>query len=128
MNNNGESKSRDSATKRKKIIGTTIGVVIFGGMSYVVFKQHCDIQALKKQNVKIESDIKILKEVVRGNVIHSMRESYKRKLRYAEGRLLNGITNDNVLSIKDIQLREEEIRFFSEQLENLDAAEKLISS
>ena len=56
-----------------------------------------------------------------------MRETYKRKLRYAEGRLASILSNE-IVSEKDINLRKEEIEFFSKQLEYIDAAEALLHS
>lgn len=120
MKTNKNLKEKGSKNKRITCVCVTTGVVIIGVMSCVIVKQQYDIN-------KNKADIKLLKEVMHGNVIHSLRETYKRKLRYAEGRLSSGIA-DNVMSIKDMQLRKEEIEFFSKQLENLDAAEALLGT
>ena len=129
-----EPKKRDSKRKNVIVVGTVIGVIVISGMSYVILRQQGSIRTLK-MNVKnltdmqnkTNADVKLLKEVLRGNVIHSLRESYKRKLRYHESRLVNGIA-DNVMTAKDIELRKEEIEFLSKQLENIDAAEALMDS
>ena len=118
MGNNRELKNRGSKNKRIAFACVATGVVVIGTMSCVIAKQQYDIN-------KNKADIKLLKEVMRGNVIHSLRETYKRKLRYAEGRLALGIS-DKVMSDKDIKLRREEIEFFSKQIENIDAAEALL--
>ena len=118
MKTNRDLKKRGSKNKRIACICVTTGVIIIGAMSCVIAKQQHDIN-------KNKADIKLLKEVMQGNVIHSLREAYKRKLRYAEGRLASGIA-DKVMSTKDINLRREEIEFFSKQIENIDAAEALL--
>ena len=56
-------------------------------------------------------------------MIHSLRQTYLRKLRYNEGKLKNSI---DIMTEKDIQMRKETIEFLSKQLEKLDEAEKLL--
>ena len=75
---------------------------------------------------KQAKDIAILKSVMNENVLSSLKSSLTRKLRYAEGRLNNALLNDNIISEADKLLREEEIEFFSKELEKITEAEKLL--
>ena len=110
-----------------------IGVLFIGGVVFVIVKQNGTIKQLKindakqaEEIAKQAKDIAILKSVMNENVLSSLKASLTRKLRYAEGRLNNALLNDNVISEADKLLREEEIEFFSKELEKITEAEKLL--
>ena len=116
---------QESKITRKRIIVAATGVIIIGGMAGVIIKQQGNIKTLTEKVAKTESDVKILKEVMHGNVLNSMKETYKRKLRYAEGRLAAGL-HDHVMSSEDAKMRKEEIEFFNKQIATIMAAESLL--
>lgn len=142
------SKFKELKQKVKDNKGKIIAGIIFIGGAYIIIKQCSDIKQLKindslkdeqiatliandaaKQEIinKQQGDINILKSVMNGTVLSNLRESAKRQLRYAEGRLNNALKNDNVISEVDERLRREEIDFFSKQIEKIDKAESMIS-
>lgn len=142
------SKFKELKQKVRDNKGKIIAGIIFIGGVYIIIKQCGDIKQLKindslkdeqiatliandtaKQEIinKQQGDINILKSVMNGTVLSNLRESAKRQLRYAEGRLNNALKNDNVISEVDEQLRREEIDFFSKQIEKIDKAESMIS-
>lgn len=142
------SKFKELKQKVKDNKGKIIAGIIFIGGVYIIVKQCGDIKQLKindslkdeqiatliandtaKQEIinKQQGDINILKSVMNGTVLSNLRESAKRQLRYAEGRLNNALKNDNVISEVDERLRREEIDFFSKQIEKIDKAESMIS-
>ena len=101
----------------------------------MIVKQNGTIKELKldisKQSDVIsnqQEDIDVLKSVMSKTVLSSLKDSVKRQLRYAEGKLNNALKNDNVISEADKKLREEEIEFFSQQLEKIFKAEELLSN
>lgn len=111
------------------------GIIFVSGVAYVIVKQNGTIKELKldisKQSDIIsdqQEDIDVLKSVMSKTVLSSLKDSVKRQLRYAEGKLNNAIKNDNVISEADKKLREEEIEFFSQQLEKIFKAEELLSN
>ena len=111
------------------------GIIFVSGATYVIVKQNGTIKELKldisKQSDVIsnqQEDIDILKSVMSKTVLSSLKDSVKRQLRYAEGKLNNALKNDNVISEADKKLREEEIEFFSQQLEKIFKAEELLSN
>ena len=111
------------------------GIIFVSGVTYVIVKQNGTIKELKldisKQSDVIsnqQEDIDILKSVMSKTVLSSLKDSVKRQLRYAEGKLNNALKNDNVISEADKKLREEEIEFFSQQLEKIFKAEELLSN
>lgn len=141
------SKFKGLKQKIKDNKGKIITGVIFIGGAYIIIKQCGDIKQLKindslkneqiatliandttKQEIinKQQEDISILKSVMNGTILSNLRETAKRQLRYAEGRLKNGL-KDNIISEVDQQLRREEIDFFSKQIEKIDKAESMIS-
>lgn len=142
------SKFKELKQKVRDNKGKIIAGIIFIGGVYIIVKQCGDIKQLKindslkdeqiatliandtaKQEIinKQQGDINILKSVMNGTVLSNLRESAKRQLRYAEGRLNNALKNDNVISEVDERLRREEIDFFSKQIEKIDKAESMIS-
>lgn len=142
------SKFKELKQKVKDNKGKIIAGVIFIGGAYIIIRQHGDIRQLKindslkseeintliandavKQEIinKQQEDINILKSVISETVLCNLKESTKRQLRYAEGRLNNALKNDNIISEIDKQLRRDEIKFFSEQIEKIEKAETMIS-
>ena len=117
------------------------GIIFISGVAYVIINQNnklrlqearinqqdLKIQNLKDINATQQKDIGILKSVMSGTVLSNLRDSTKRQLRYAEGRLRNGL-EDGTISAIDEQLRRDEIITFSKQLENIDMADKMISN
>ena len=117
------------------------GIIFISGVAYVIINQNnklrlqearinqqdLEIQNLKDINATQQKDIGILKSVMSGTVLSNLRDSTKRQLRYAEGRLRNGL-EDGTISAIDEQLRRDEIITFSKQLENIDMADKMISN
>ena len=111
------------------------GIILVSGVAYVIVRQNGTIKELKldisKQSDVIsnqQEDIDVLKSVMSKTVLSSLKDSVKRQLRYAEGKLNNALKNDNVISEADKKLREEEIEFFSQQLEKIFKAEELLSN
>ena len=111
------------------------GIIFVSGVTYVIVKQNGTIKELKldisKQSDVIsnqQEDIDVLKSVMSKTVLSSLKDSVKRQLRYAEGKLNNALKNDNVISEADQTLREEEIEFLSQQLEKIFKAEELLSN
>ena len=142
------SKFKGLKQKVKDNKGKIIAGIIFIGGAYIIIKQCGDIKQLKindslkdeqiatliandtaKQEIinKQQRDINILKSVMNGTVLSNLKESAKRQLRYAEGRLNNALKNDNVISEVDKKLRRDEIKFFSEQIDKIEKAEIMIS-
>ena len=111
------------------------GVSIIGGAAYIIMKQNntirClkgDIYNLKLENAEQQESIDILKEVMSGTVLSSLKASVKRQLRYAEGKLNNAMLNDSNMSEADKKLREEEVVFFGSVLEKIFKAEELLNN
>lgn len=128
------SKFKEFKQKVKDNKGKIItSVLVIGGVAFVIVKQNGIIKQLKINDAKQAEDIAkqakdiaILKSVMNENVLSSLKASLTRKLRYAEGRLNNALLNDNIISEADKLLREEEIEFFSKELEKITEAEKLL--
>ena len=128
------SKFKEFKQKVKDNKGKIItSILVIGGVVFVIVKQNGTIKQLKindakqaEEITKQAKDIAILKSVMNENVLSSLKASLTRKLRYAEGRLNNALLNDNVISEADKLLREEEIEFFSKELEKITEAEKLL--
>lgn len=145
-----ELKQKLKDNKYKIIMGT----ITIAGVAYVIYKQNGKISDMKiemkelqetivEKDVIITSnqgmilnqgmtiseqqkDIDILKHVMNGTVLNSLREATKRQLRYAEGRLANGLKSGTISST-DEQLRREEVEYFSKELEKIFEAEKLLT-
>ena len=128
------SKFKEFKQKVKDNKGKIItSLLVIGGVTFVIVKQNNELKRLlindakqTEELAKQAKDITILKSVMNENVLSSLKASLTRKLRYAEGRLNNALLNDNVISEADKLLREEEIEFFSKELEKITEAEKLL--
>lgn len=135
---------------RYKII---MGTITIAGVAYVIYKQNGKISNMKIEMKELQEtivekdviittnqemilnqgiiseqqkDIDILKHVMNGTVLTSLKESTKRQLRYAEGRLTNGLKSGTI-SAADEHLRREEVEYFSKELEKIFEAEKLLT-
>ena len=117
-----------------------LGCISVAGVIYVIVKQNDKIKLLES-NVKLLSDenetlsnnvetlnndVRVLKGVITENVLANMKQSLKRQLRYAEGRLNRGLS-DKVISEADIKLREEEIESIGKELLKIDEAYEVLS-
>ena len=129
MNKFEELKQKVKENKYKIILGT----ITIAGVVYVIASQNnkikiqdLKIKQLEENDIKQQNHINILKSVMSETVLCNLKESAKRQLRYAEGRLNNGL-KDGVISKADQELRREEIEFFSNQIENINEAIKIIS-
>lgn len=110
-----------------------LGTITIAGVVYVIVSQNnkikiqdLKIEELEANDVEHRNSINILKSVMSETVLVNLKDSAKRQLRYAEGRLQNGL-KDGVISKVDEQLRREEIEFFSNQIENINKAIEIIS-
>ena len=117
-----------------------LGCISVAGVIYVIVKQNDKIKLLES-NVKLLSDenetlcndvktlnndVRVLKGVITENVLANMKQSLKRQLRYAEGRLNRGLS-DKVISEADIKLRDEEIESIGKELLKIDEAYEVLS-
>ena len=117
-----------------------LGCISVAGVIYVITKQNGKIKLLES-NVKLLSDenetlcndvktlnndVQVLKGVITENVLANMKQSLKRQLRYAEGRLNNGIAS-KVISEADIKLRKEEMESIGKELLKIDEAREVLS-
>ena len=120
------SKFKEYKQKIKDNKGKIItSLLVIGGVTFVIVKQNGTIKQLKISDAKQSKDIAVLKSVMNENVLSSLKASLTRKLRYAEGKLNNGLI-DGVMSKADEMLRREEIEFYSKELEKITEAEKLL--
>ena len=127
------SKFKEFKQKIKDNKGKIItGILFISGATFVIVRQNNELKRLlindAKQTEELSKqakDITILKSVMNENVLSSLKASLTRKLRYAEGKLNNGLI-DGVMSKADEMLRREEIEFFSKELEKITEAEKLL--
>ena len=128
------SKFKEFKQKVKDNKGKIItSLLVIGGVTFVIVKQNGTIKQLKindakqaEEIAKQAKDIAILKSVMNENVLSSLKASLTRKLRYAEGRLNNALVKGSGITEVDKMLREEEIEFFSKELEKITEAEKLL--
>lgn len=125
-----EFKQKIKDNKYKIIMGT----ITIAGVVYVIVKQNGQIKELqlnetlnKEMLDKQQEDIDILKHVMDGTVLASLKNSIIRKLRYAEGRLDNGLAS-GVMSEADEKMRREEIIYYSSELEKIFKAEQLLNN
>ena len=110
-----------------------LGCVSVAGVIYVIVNQNGKIKMLSDENetlcndVKtLNNDVRVLKGVLTENVLANMKQGLKRQLRYAEGRLNNGIAS-KVISEADIKLRKEEIESIGKELLKIDEAYEVLS-
>ena len=124
-----ELKQKIKENKYKIILGT----ITIAGVVYIIVSQNnkikiqdLKIEQLEENDIKQQHHINVLKSVMSETVLCNLKESAKRQLRYAEGRLNNGL-KDGVISKVDQELRREEIEFFSNQIETINEAIEIIS-
>ena len=110
-----------------------LGCVSVAGVIYVIVNQNGKIKMLSDENKTLsnnvetlDNDMRVLKGVISENVLANMKQSLKRQLRYAEGRLNNGIAK-KVISEADIKLREDEIESIGKELLKIDEAYEVLS-
>ena len=110
-----------------------LGCISVAGVIYVIVKQNDKIEMLSDENVTLSNNVKtlnddvgVLKGVLTENVLANMKQGLKRQLRYAEGRLNNGIAS-KVISEADIKLRKEEIESIGKELLKIDEAYEVLS-
>ena len=120
-------KEKAKENKGKILTGVIFGVTIIGG-SYVVLSKNKRINILEEQVKQNTEDIELLRDVMTKDVIGTLKEALIRKLRYHEGRLNNGIKNDNEMSEADILMRKETIDFVNKQLLKLAKAEERLDN
>ena len=125
-----EFKQKIKDNKYKIIMGT----ITIAGVVYVIVKQNGQIKELqlnessnKEMLDKQQDDMDTLKHVMNGTVLASLKNSIIRKLRYAEGRLDNGLAS-GVMSEADEKMRREEIIYYSSELEKIFKAEQLLNN
>lgn len=110
------------------------GVIFVAGVGYVIINQNNKIKLqdlkiaeLKNTNDQQQNSIDILTHVMDGTVLASLKESVTRKLRYREGKLNNALMKNSGISLADETKLREEIAFFSNELDNIMKAEKLLA-
>ena len=103
-----------------------LGCVSVAGVIYVIVKQNDKIKLLENDVETLNNDMRVLKGVITENVLANMKQSLKRQLRYAEGRLNNGIAK-NTISEADIKLRKDEIESIGKELLKIDEAREVLS-
>lgn len=114
--------------KKEVIIGviTLTGVII-----YIVVNEnqkrelYTDLMKAKDDLKIANDDIDLLMDVMDGTVLDGQKSSELRQLRYAEGRLSNGL-KDGTISEIDVKIRKEEIAFHSGNIARIDKASKRI--
>ena len=117
-----EFKQKVKDNKYKIIAGT----ITIAGVVYVIVNQNGKIKQLQVMNQEQQSDIDLLKHIMDGTVLSSLKETLTRKLRYREGKLNNILNNDNVVSEADILKLREEIDYFSDELAKIFKAEEML--
>ena len=110
-----------------------LGCISVAGVIYVIVNQNGKIKMLSDENETLSNnvetlnnDVRVLKGVITENVLANMKQSLKRQLRYAEGKLNNSIAR-KVISEADIKLREEEIESIGKELLKIDEAREVLS-
>lgn len=88
-------------------------------------KECCDLREQVDQNTE---DIELLRDVMSKDVIGTLKEALIRRLRYHEGRLNNGMKNDNKMTEADIKMHKETIEFVNNQLLKLAKAEERLDN
>ena len=120
-------KEKVKENKGKILTGVIFGVTIIGG-SYVVLSKNKRINILEEQVKQNTEDIELLRDVMSKDLIGTLKESLIRKLRYHEGRLNNGIKNDNKMTEADKKMHEETIAYVNKQLLKLAKAEERLDN
>ena len=110
-----------------------LGCISVAGVIYVIVNQNGKIKMLIDENKTLSNDVetlnndvRVLKGVITENVLANMKQSLKRQLRYAEGKLNNSIAR-KVISEADIKLRKEEIESIGKELLKIDEAREVLS-
>ena len=120
-------KEKAKENKGKILTGVIFGVTIIGG-SYVVLSKNKRINILEEQVKQNTEDIELLRDVMSKDIIGTLKEALIRKLRYHEGRLNNGIKNDNKMTEADKKMHEETIAYVNKQLLKLAKAEECLDN
>ena len=120
-------KEKAKENKGKILTGVIFGVTIIGG-SYVVLSKNKRINILEEQVKQNTEDIELLRDVMSKDLIGTLKEALIRKLRYHEGRLNNGIKNDNKMTEADKKIHEETIAYVNKQLLKLAKAEERLDN
>ena len=120
-------KEKAKENKGKILTGVIFGVTIIGG-SYVVLSKNKRINILEEQVKQNTEDIELLRDVMSKDIIGTLKEALIRKLRYHEGRLNNGIKNDNTMTEADKKIHEETIAYVNKQLLKLAKAEERLDN
>ena len=120
-------KEKAKENKGKILTGVIFGVTIIGG-SYIVLSKNKRINILEEQVKQNTEDIELLRDVMSKDIIGTLKEALIRKLRYHEGRLNNGIKNDNKMTEADKKIHEETIAYVNKQLLKLAKAEERLDN
>ena len=120
-------KEKAKENKGKILTGVIFGVTIIGG-SYIVLSKNKRINILEEQVKQNTEDIELLRDVMSKDIIGTLKEALIRKLRYHEGRLNNGIKNDNKMTEADKKMHEETIAYVNKQLLKLAKAEERLDN
>ena len=111
-----------------------LGCISVAGVIYVIVNQNGKIKMLSDENETLSNnvetlnnDVRVLKGVITENVLANMKQSLKRQLRYAEGRLNNASFKGSGISEADIKLRKEEIESIGKELLKIDEAYEVLS-
>lgn len=111
-----------------------LGCISVAGVIYVIVNQNGKIKMLSDENKTLSNDVetlnndvRVLKGVITENVLANMKQSLKRQLRYAEGRLNNASFKGSGISEADIKLRKEEIESIGKELLKIDEAYEVLS-
>ena len=120
-------KEKAKENKGKILTGVIFGVTIIGGI-YVVLSKNKQINILEEQVKQNTEDIELLRDVMSKDIIGTLKEALIRKLRYHEGRLNNGIKNDNKMTEADKKIHEETIAYVNKQLLKLAKAEERLDN
>ena len=120
-------KEKAKENKGKILTGVIFGVTIIGG-SYVVLSKNKRINILEEQVKQNTEDIELLRDVMSKDIIGTLKEALIRILRYHEGRLNNGIKNDNKMTEADKKMHEETIAYVNKQLLKLAKAEERLDN
>ena len=111
-----------------------LGCISVAGVIYVIVNQNGKFKMLSYENETLSNnvetlnnDVRVLKGVITENVLANMKQSLKRQLRYAEGRLNNLLNNGDIIVEADIKLRKEEIESIGKELLKIDEAREVLS-